>query len=97
MTKFFSIGQAADILGVSPQTLRRWERDGKIAPPVRTKGKQRRYDPALLSPQLLPGSEEDSRRTIAYARVSSHDQKDDLDRQSVCWSSIVCHTDGSMK
>ena len=32
MDKLFKIGQAAKALGVSPSTLRRWEREGKITP-----------------------------------------------------------------
>lgn len=79
MSKFISIMEAASHLGVSTQTLRRWEREGKLLPAKRTKGGQRRYDLSLLFPfqsqtcQELP--------TIAYARVSSHDQKEDLQRQ----------------
>lgn len=37
-----TIKEAAEILGVHPQTLRRWEREGKIKP-VRTAGGHRRY------------------------------------------------------
>jgi excisionase family DNA binding protein len=50
MNKFLSIKEAAKHLGVSPQTLRRWERSGKISPAYRTEGNQRRYDPSLLRP-----------------------------------------------
>jgi putative resolvase len=79
MNKFLSIQEAAKQLGVSAQTLRRWEREGKIVPSHRTRGNQRRYDPTLLYPIDLAKSMD--RPTIAYARVSSHDQKDDLQRQ----------------
>ena len=60
---------------MSTQTLRRWEREGKDIAVERTKGKQRRYDlskmrPLVTRPQMLfQGA------TLAYARVSSHDQK----------------------
>ena len=37
-----SIGKAARICGVHPDTLRTWERLGKIKP-IRTKGGHRRY------------------------------------------------------
>jgi predicted site-specific integrase-resolvase len=65
---------------VSAQTLRRWEREGKLMPDERTPGGRRRYDLARLRPEQFHAPEA-ARRTIAYARVSSHDQKDDLERQ----------------
>jgi predicted site-specific integrase-resolvase len=78
--KMVSIQEAAEFLGVSPQTLRRWEREGRLLPDERTPGGQRRYDLVRLRPELFH-TPEPQRRTIAYARVSSHDQKDDLERQ----------------
>lgn len=80
MSKFLSIQQAASFLGVSVQTLRRWEQMNKIQPSHRTQGGQRRYDITKLQPHIHIGSTHD-RPTTAYARVSSHDQKDDLQRQ----------------
>lgn len=80
MTKFFSIQEAAKSLGVSPQTLRRWERGKKLVPSHRTAGGQRRYAPAQLQP-IGHGNKTCDRPTLAYARVSSHDQKEDLQRQ----------------
>ena len=72
-----SIHEAAEFLGVSAQTLRRWERTGKLAADERTPGGRRRCDLARLRPEQFHAPEA-ARRTIAYARVSSHDQKDDL-------------------
>ncbi|MCL4353978.1 MerR family DNA-binding transcriptional regulator [Patescibacteria group bacterium] len=40
--KRLSIGEAARTLNVSPLTLRRWDKAGKLVP-SRTKGNQRRY------------------------------------------------------
>ena len=79
MERLVAIGEAAEVLGVSITTLRRWEAEGKLIP-EHTAGKHRRYDLAKLKPELFRASMDD-RRTIAYARVSSHDQKDDLERQ----------------
>lgn len=79
MGKFVPITAAANALGVSAGTLRRWEASGKLVP-SRTQGGQRRYDLAALRPELNHGAPA-SRRTVAYARVSSHDQKADLERQ----------------
>ena len=80
MDRLVSITEAAKALGVSATTLRRWEASGRITA-ARSAGGHRRYDLALLRPDLAPRQREDERRTIAYARVSSHDQKDDLERQ----------------
>jgi predicted site-specific integrase-resolvase len=66
-------------MGVTPITLRRWEASGKLVP-ERTPGGTRRYDMALLKPELFH-SESKGRKTLAYARVSSHDQRADLERQ----------------
>ena len=75
-----SIREAGEFLGVVPQTLRRWEREGKLLPDERTPAGRRRYDLARLRPEQFR-ADDAPRRTIAYARVSSHDQKDDLERQ----------------
>ena len=74
--RFVKIGEAAKILGVNPQTLRRWEDDGVIRPFKRTPKGTRLY-----SLQELLGAKDLSYPTIAYARVSSSDQKEDLERQ----------------
>ena len=79
MDRLYTIEEAAKYLSVSISTLRRWEREGKIHP-ERTKGGHRRYPISTLDPKLTHPST-NSRLTIAYARVSSHDQKSDLERQ----------------
>lgn len=80
MDRYVGIGEAAKALGVSIPTLRRWDASGKLVP-EQTAGGHRRYDLAKLRPELFRATDEADRATIAYARVSSHDQKDDLDRQ----------------
>ncbi len=79
MDRLIAIGQAAKLLGVSISTLRRWEQEGKITL-IHTKNGHRRYNPQELQPERFH-SAKDTRRTIAYARVSSFDQKKDLERQ----------------
>ena len=74
-----SIGEAARELGVTPETLRRWEAQGKIEVERTPKG-HRRYDLARLH-HVAPRVALSGRPTLAYARVSSHDQKEDLGRQ----------------
>ncbi len=70
-----SISEAAYILGVSTDTLRRWEKEGKITS-SRTEGGHRRYD---LTDILK--DKEDAGLTVLYARVSTRPQLKDLDRQ----------------
>jgi putative resolvase len=73
------IGRAATELGVSRDTLRRWEAAGKIQV-ERTPSGHRRYDLVQLR-GLVPRSTEVERITIIYARVSQPNQKKDLKRQ----------------
>lgn len=40
---YLSTSKAAAILGVHPQTLRRYEAEGLVTPAFRTKGGERRY------------------------------------------------------
>ena len=74
--RLVKIGEAAQILGTSVGTLRKWELSGEILPARKTKGGTRYY-----SYSDLVGSSSSDLPTIGYARVSSHDQKADLDRQ----------------
>lgn len=89
-----SIQQASEQLGIHSSTLRRWEDEGKVTP-ERTPGGHRRYDYATLlklsGKSVAPTEQE--KITIAYARVSSHDQKDDLVRQVQMLESF-CATKG---
>jgi len=78
--RMVSIRKAAKFLGVTPQTLRRWEREGHLLPDERTPGGQRRYDLARLCSEKF-NALETQRCTIAYARVFKHDQEVDLKRQ----------------
>jgi putative resolvase len=67
--------QAAEHFGVCLHTLRRWEKDGIITA-IRTPSGQRRY---LIN--SYAGRNTTNQKTILYARVSSRNQKADLDRQ----------------
>jgi putative resolvase len=81
-----TISKAAEELGVSKETLRRWERSGKIIAERTPKG-HRRYELTQLR-GLIPKSPISNRHTVAYARVSSHDQKQDLLRQAAVLESF---------
>ena len=78
MSRLIKIGEAARLLGVSVQTLRKWERTSELTPDRKSQGGTRYYD----MDRLLGQRDVETDLTIAYARVSSHDQKDDLKRQA---------------
>jgi putative resolvase len=92
MDKFLTIKEASDLLGVSTSTLRRWEREGRLIPDDRTEGNQRRYLLSSISPEMVR-VDDSKKKTIAYARVSSHDQKEDLERQKKMLE-LFCSTQG---
>ncbi len=61
--------------GVHPQTAYRWFRDGTMPVPARRLASGTivvEHDPVAVA----------EGRTVAYCRVSSHDQRDDLERQA---------------
>ena len=74
--RYIKIGAAAKFLGCGIDTLRKWEKSGELVPDRKTKGGTRFYDMA----KLLALGDSDM-PTICYARVSSHDQREDLTRQ----------------
>jgi predicted site-specific integrase-resolvase len=78
MSRLFKIGQAAKRLGVSVSTLRRWESEGSLVPARKTQGGTRYYS----LEQLTSAASTEIDLTVAYARVSSHDQKNDLETQA---------------
>jgi putative resolvase len=92
MDKFLTVKEASDLLGVSTSTLRRWEREGRLIPDDRTEGNQRRYLLSSISPEMVR-VDDSKKKTIAYARVSSHDQKEDLERQKKMLE-LFCSTQG---
>jgi len=68
--------EAARQLGVSISSLRRWENEGKVKA-IKTPGNQRRFD----LDDILKLKGEKQIKIIAYARVSTASQRDDLQRQ----------------
>lgn len=80
---YVSIGKAAKLLGVSVTTLRRWDASGRLVA-ERTPSGHRMYKASAISSfnPLRDTRQSDELPTIAYARVSSHDRRADLDRQA---------------
>jgi predicted site-specific integrase-resolvase len=72
--KYYTSREVTKILGIHANTLRAWADDGTIGC-IKTAAGQRRY---LLDEYLGRSTES---VTIAYCRVSSSKQRDDLDRQ----------------
>ncbi|MFJ4012194.1 recombinase family protein, partial [Streptomyces sp. NPDC090026] len=63
--------------GVSYQTAWRWVKDGKMPVPVR-----QAPSGTWLVDEPAPAAAVEAGRVVAYCRVSSADQKADLDRQT---------------
>ncbi|ADE13810.1 regulatory protein MerR [Nitrosococcus halophilus Nc 4] len=74
--RLVKIGEAAKLLGTTPDTLRKWEASGELLPARKTKGGTRYYAVADLL-----GLANESSPTVCYARVSSDEQKEELGRQ----------------
>ena len=79
MEKYYSIHAFSKILGVTPQTLRNWDRLGKLKPHHTSENGYRYYSQEQLDSIL--DNQKVKRITIGYCRVSSSKQKDDLSRQ----------------
>ena len=78
----FSIGKTATLLGVSVATIRRWDKNGKLSSVFRTFGNHRRFNIVDIY-RILNKNQNEKRINVCYARVSSHDQKKDLERQAL--------------
>lgn len=79
---YISIGKASTMIGVSITTLRRWDRADYLRPNFVTSGGHRRYSVVAIKIFLGDYIRSTKKKIIAYSRVSSHDQKQDLVRQS---------------
>ena len=77
MKRLYTMKEASKLLGVTIRTIQRWDKEGKIRC-VRTVGGKRRVPESEIK-RILGIHEE--RKIVGYARVSSHTQKDDLERQ----------------
>ena len=76
-----TIGKVAKALGVTIDTLRRWEKEGKITS-ERTVGGHRRYDLEQVQTYFNQKKNKKIEKfAIGYARVSTSSRKSDLERQ----------------
>ena len=80
MSKYYSINEFSKILGVSAQTLRNWDKNGKLHP-HHTSGNGYRYYSHVQLNQVMNIKPNLNRIVIGYCRVSSNKQRDELERQ----------------
>ncbi|TPG71525.1 IS607 family transposase [Brevibacillus laterosporus] len=77
----YSIGKFSKLIGVTPKTLREWDKTGKLIPDLVKDNGYRYYSENQLYEYLHKPKVRQKKITIGYCRVSSHKQKDDLERQ----------------
>lgn len=78
--KYYAITEAADLLGVTAQTLRNWDKTGKFKPHHVAESGFRYYSQQQIN-SYTGIAKEPERIVIGYCRVSSSKQKDDLEWQ----------------
>ena len=80
--KYYSIGEFAKAIGKTTKTLRNWDKVGTLKPVRVESTGYRYYSQEQLNHFLgIKGIETKTKKVIGYCRVSSHKQKDDLERQ----------------
>lgn len=80
--KYYSIGEFANRIGKTIQTLRNWDKKNILKPSHVTQGGTRYYSQEQLNHFLgLKSEKQINKKIIGYCRVSSYKQKDDLERQ----------------
>jgi predicted site-specific integrase-resolvase len=79
--KYYSAKTVTKILGVTAQTLRNWDKEGKLKPSyVKSNGYRYYSEDSILSYTQERKTKKDV-NVIGYARVFSKKQSDDLERQ----------------
>ena len=79
--KYYSSKSVTKILGVTAQTLRNWDKEGKLKPSyIKSNGYRYYSEDSILSYTQERKTKKDL-NVIGYARVSSKKQSDDLDKQ----------------
>ena len=80
MNKMFKLNEAAQYLNVHPKTLQKWDRTKKLVA-HRTKTNRRYYTQDQLDAWLNKTSTNNSKKIVAYARVSLSHQRNNLKNQ----------------
>lgn len=79
--KYLSSKTVTKILGVTAQTLRNWDREGKLKPSYAKSNGYRYYSEDSILSFTQERKTKEKLSVVGYARVSSQKQKDDLERQ----------------
>lgn len=77
--KYYTINKFSKMCGVTPQTLRNWDKSGKLHPHHTSENGYRYYSEEQW--QKISQERPQHKLVIGYCRVSSPKQKDDLERQ----------------
>lgn len=78
--KLYKIGEFAEMTGFSTHTLRNWDKNEKLKPAEIING-QRYYSEEQYHQLVGTSVIQKEKKIIGYARVSSNQQKNDLERQ----------------
>ena len=79
--KYYSAKTVTKILGVTAQTLRNWDKEGKLKPTYVKSNGYRYYSEESILSYTQERKTKKNLNVIGYARVSSKKQSDDLERQ----------------
>ena len=79
--KYYSSKTVTQILGVTAQTLRNWDKEGKLKPAYVKSNGYRYYSEESILAYTQERKTKKNLNVIGYARVSSKKQSDDLERQ----------------
>ena len=79
--KYYSSKTVTQMLGVSAQTLRNWDKEGKLKPSYVKSNGYRYYSEDSILSYTQERKTKKNLNVIGYARVSSKKQSDDLERQ----------------
>ena len=79
--KYYSSKDVTKILGVTAQTLRNWDKEGKLKPSYTKSNGYRYYSEDVILSYTQERKTKKDVNVVLYARVASKEQQDDLERQ----------------
>lgn len=88
--KYYTIGEFASKIGKTVQTVRGWDKNGRLKPHHVSEGGHRYYSQEQLNRFLGLQNNTGRRKIIGYCRVGSGKQKDDLEHQIENVKTYMC-------